>query len=35
VINSVLPPVVFALLVVFTFAYAKRSQARAAAVATG
>jgi hypothetical protein len=35
VINSVLPPVVFALLVVFTITYAKRSQARAAAVATG
>jgi hypothetical protein len=35
VINSVLPPVVIALLVVFTITYAKRSQARAAAVASG
>jgi hypothetical protein len=35
VLNSVLPPVVFALLVVFTITYAKRSQARAAAVAAG
>jgi hypothetical protein len=38
VVNSVLPPVVFALLIVFTITYAKRSQARAAAaaaVATG
>jgi hypothetical protein len=35
VINSVLPPVVIALLVVFTITYAKRSQARAGAVAAG
>jgi hypothetical protein len=35
VVNSVLPPVVIALLVLFTITYAKRSQARAAAVATG
>jgi hypothetical protein len=35
VINSVLPPVVIALLVLFTITYAKRSQARAGAVATG
>jgi len=33
VVNSVLPPVVFALLIVFTITYAKRSQARAAAAA--
>jgi hypothetical protein len=35
VINSVLPPVITALLIVFTITYAKRSQARAAAVAAG
>jgi hypothetical protein len=35
VVNSVAPPVVIALLVLFTITYAKRSQARAAAVATG
>ncbi len=35
VINAVLPPVIIALLVAFTITYAKRSQARAAAVATG
>jgi|tagenome__1003787_1003787.scaffolds.fasta_scaffold20537548_2 hypothetical protein len=35
VINSLLPPVVIALLVLFTITYAKRSQARAGAVATG
>jgi hypothetical protein len=35
VINSVLPPVVTVLLIVFTITYAKRSQARAAAVAAG
>lgn len=35
VINAVLPPVIIALLVAFTITYAKRSQARATAVATG
>lgn len=35
VVNAVLPPVIIALLVAFTITYARRSQARAAAVATG
>jgi hypothetical protein len=35
VINNVVPPVVIALLVLFTITYAKRSQARAGAVAAG
>jgi hypothetical protein len=35
VVNAVVPPVVIALLVAFTIVYAKRSQARAAAVAAG